>query len=547
MIELTIIVPTYNRPVRLRLCLEALAGQTQPVQDFEVIIVNDGGTDDVEKMILGLNVPYPIKLVNQENQGQNVARNYGVRFAQGRYILFLDDDIIPEPELVAEHLQLHRQLQGVVGLGQMTLDFGKTKNWFIANYLRGWQRHYEELNRGAREPMWHDCYAGNVSLSKSAFLKVGGFDTSLRRSHDVELGYRLQQHGFRYIYLAKAIGRQDERKAIRELLKDAEKAGAAWLTLCQLHPNMYPHLLGSMIPGVREALVLNILWRARISPDILARVGVIFGNTKLGRKWFHFINQYCRWRGYRQAVSAHISAEGLIQGIPILMYHAFGRIGEPASRFVLPIHRFTQQMSLLKLFRFHVLSLEEFQHYQLNQSLPPARSVMLTFDDGYAELHDLVYPVLERHGFPATVFLVSGKIGTRNDWTALRELYGRPLLTWDQVRKMGQDGIQFGAHSRTHVPLSAISPGQMQEEIGRAKADLETELHIPVTAFAYPYSEFNGEIQEAVCHAGFRAGYSANSGLNMLGSPPFALHRIEIEGTISLVRFVLALWFGSTR
>ena len=547
MVELSIVIPTYNRAKRLRACLEALARQTQPANEFEVIVVNDGGTDDTEKIVSSLNVPYALQIFHQKNQGQNVARNYGVEFAQGRYCLFLDDDIIAQPELVAEHLRLHHQQEGVIGLGQMSLHFAKTTNWFIASYLRGWHKHYEELNQGTREPTWEDCYAGNFSISRSVFLEVGGFAADIRKAHDVELGYRLQQLGLRYVYLSKALGKQDERKEVWELLADIEKAGAAWVTLCQRHPSMYPYLLGSMIPSLRESLLLNIFWMTGISPGILAGIGSIFGSTRWGRKWFRFVNHYCRWRGYRRVTSVQMSSKALIQGTPILMYHAFGKPGERASRFVLPISRFIQQMDLLKWLGYHVLSLEEFQQYHLNQSLPPARSVVLTFDDGYAEFYDLVYPVLKRNGFAATVFIVSEKIGACNDWTSLPELNGRPLLTSNEIREMAHYDIQFGAHSRTHARLLAMSQDHMQDEIEGSKADLENALHTPITTFAYPYGEFNAEAQDAIRNAGFRGGYSTNKGLNILGSPSFAFHRIEVEGTLSLRRFAMALWLGNTR
>jgi glycosyltransferase involved in cell wall biosynthesis len=547
MIQLSVVIPTYNRAKRLRSCLDALARQTQPAQDFEVIVVNDGGTDTTEKMVADLNAPYALKYLHQKNQGQNVARNYGVEFAQGRYCLFLDDDIIAEPELIAEHLKLHQQHVGVIGLGQMSLHFETTTNWFITSYLSGWHKHYEELNQGARQPTWEDCYAGNLSIGRSVFLEVGGFVADIRKSHDVELGYRLQQFGLQYVYLARALGRQEERKEVGELLADVEKAGAAWVTLCQRHPGMYPHLLGSMIPGLREALLLNFFWMTGMSPGILAGIGFIFANTRWDRQWFRFVNHYCRWRGYRRAASMHTSSKALIPGTPILMYHAFGKPGEQASRFVLPIRRFIQQMNLLKWLGYRVLSLENFQQYFINGSLPPEGSVILTVDDGYADFYDLVYPTLRRHGFTATVFIVSEKAGTCNDWTSLHELSGRPLLTWDEIREMGQYGIQYGAHSRTHARLLALASDRMHGEIAGAKADLENVLDTPITAFAYPYGEYNIEAQDALLNAGFRAGFSANSGLNILGSPSFAFHRIEVEGTISLLRFVLALWLGNTR
>lgn len=545
MIELSVVIPTYNRVDRLRACLEALARQTQQAADFEVIVVIDGGTDDTAKMLSNLNVPFALKVLSQENGGQNIARNHGVDFAQGRYCLFLDDDIIAEPELISEHLQLHRQQEGIVCIGQMLLNIPTKSDWFINTYARGWHQHYEELNQGTREPFWLDCYGGNFSLSRSLFLEVGGFAVDVRRSHDIELGFRLQQSGAAFAYLSRAIGRQDERKDAREMIADLEKSGSAWAILCQRHPDMHPDLLGSMASGLRESLLLEILWRLGVSPIVLAKAGGLFGFSSWGRKWFRLINHYCRWRGFRRTTADQQLSRSLIQGTPILMYHAFGNPGEKASRFTLPIQRFAQQMSWLKRLGYCVISLEEFMEYRRKGSLPPARSIVISIDDGYAELHSLVYPILQRYGFPATIFIVTDKVEAFNDWASTNELRGRQLLSWAQIREMSQNGIQFGAHSRTHSRLIEILRELIQEEIAGSKADLENALQRPITTFAYPFGEFDLTVQSIAEKAGFICGCSAQSGLNTHVSPLFALHRIEIEGTVSLPRFLLALSLGN--
>src|SRR5689334_13275694 len=270
MTELTVVIPTYNRMQRLQACLEALTYQTQPFDDFEVIVVIDGASDGTATMLGDLKMPFALKIIRQENQGQNVARNHGVEFARGTYCLFLDDDIIADPELVAEHLRLHHEKKGVVGIGKMSLELAGKTNWYVETYAKGWHQHYEELHQGIRSPDWSDCYGGNFSIARSTFLEVGGFARDIRRSHDVEFGYRLQQHGLKFIYLPLASGRQEEHKTIPDLIKDLEKAGTAWVTLCSRHPGMYPYLFGSLVQGARDALLREILWRLRVSPAILA-------------------------------------------------------------------------------------------------------------------------------------------------------------------------------------------------------------------------------------------------------------------------------------
>lgn len=544
MIELSVVIPTYNRMQRLRACLESLAHQTQPFDDFEVIVVIDGATDGTALMLANLQMPYALKTVVQENQGQNVARNQGVEFAHGAYCLFLDDDIIADPELVAEHLRLHHEKQRVVGIGKMSLQLAGKTNWYIETYAKGWQQHYEELLSGGRTPDWTDCYGGNFSIARSDFLEAGGFARDIRRSHDVEFGYRLQKHGLTFVYLPLASGSQDEHKGISDLIKDLEKSGAAWVVLCRHHPGMYPYLFGSMVHGGREALLREILWRLRISPSTLAAIGGLFRNTSLSRKWFRLINQYSYWRGIRRSKPA--GSPALVQGVPVLMYHGFAKPAEAASRFIMPVPQFARQMSWLKRLGYYALTVEEFLRHQTEGTDLPSRSVVITIDDGYAEMYSSVYPILKRHGFPATVFIVTDKVGHQNDWATIPELRGRPLLSWEPICEMSQNGMQFGAHSRTHPNLVELSREQMREEIAGSKADLENFLSQPIIAFAYPFGEFNDPVQSLTQESGFQIGFSASSGLNINATPPFALHRIEIQGTFSLYRFFLALVLGHT-
>ena len=96
------------------------------------------------------------------------------------------------------------------------------------------------------------------------------------------------------------------------------------------------------------------------------------------------------------------------------------------------------------------------------------------------------------------------------------------------------------------TPEEELTYEQMQAEIQGSKADLENVLHIPTTTFAYPYGEFDADVQSVTRGAGFQCAHSAMSGLNIVATPLFTLHRVEIEGTFKLPRFLLALWLGCT-
>ena len=136
MIEISVIIPTYNRAQQLRICLDALSSQTQPDADFEVVVVDDGSTDTTSTLLETLKTPYTLRFLKQEHSGQQNARNRGAQAARGRYCLFLDDDIVADPNLVTEHLRVQRQHNGVVAIGQIPIALGATAGRFRAIFSR---------------------------------------------------------------------------------------------------------------------------------------------------------------------------------------------------------------------------------------------------------------------------------------------------------------------------------------------------------------------------------------------------------------------------
>jgi glycosyltransferase involved in cell wall biosynthesis/peptidoglycan/xylan/chitin deacetylase (PgdA/CDA1 family) len=543
--ELSIVIPTYNRAAQLRACLEALAQQTQPVTDFEVVVVIDGSTDKTEEMLSQVSVPYALHILRQENRGQGSACNNGARLALGKYCLFLDDDIVARPQLVAEHLKVLQANEWAVGIGQLTLSIPQNADWFLRRFAVGWAKHYEELNRGDRQPHWTDCYGGNMSVARAFFLEVGGFDTDLRRSYDIELAYRLQQHGLSFVYIQEGIGNQDERKDIRQMAADSAAAGAAAVTLWERVPSFLPTLIGPFSEtSFRENLLRQILFATGASPKLLGLFGSILGRYVRDEKWFRFVSKYFYWRGIREAMEDGDAWRDVMQGVPVLMYHALGGPLEPPSRYIIPVKRFARQMAWLKRMGYCVLALDEYLEYRAAHRLPPPRTVILTFDDGYADNWTLAYPILRHHGFSATLFPVSGRVGMTNDWSddALKE---RDLMSWAQLKEMLQEGgIRVGAHTRTHALLPALPLGDIHCEISGSKEDLERELGVPVTIFAYPYGEYDSAVQNVAAKASFIGACTVDEGLNFLGTPMLALRRIEIRGTYSLIQFALALRFG---
>ncbi len=544
-IELSIIIPTYNRVERLRACLKSLNQQTQPVGDWEVVVVVDGSMDGTPEMLSSLVTPYRLQVCEQEHLGKSVALNRGVAAASGNYCLFLDDNVVAGPELVAEHLQVHRAEQGVVCVGPILLVLAQQSDWYVREFADRWNRHYTELSEGLQSPSWLDCHASNLSAPRTAVLEVGGFAADLPVSFDLKSGRDLECHGLRVVYRTRATVERCEDRGFDRLTAEAEQRGRVHAELCRHDPDMMPKLLGEYPEAMLRTLFLRrLLLMFNVSPRLLRVMGKLVNRRKWRTDWFQLIHDCSYWRGVRHATPNEATWHHLTHGTPILMYHAFGRPGEPSSRFILSARRFARQMAWLKWRGYHVLNLDEFLCHRREHRLLPARSVIITMDDGYADNYAVAYPILRRYGFSATIFLVSDYVEDVNRWDAQGPLVKRPLMTWGDIREMLHGGMTFGAHTRTHPRLPSVTPDRAKDEIEGSRAALERELGAPVQLFCYPHGKYDATSRSIVQQAGFRGACSTRAGLNTLATPDFELRRSEVRGTDSFARFVLGLWLG---
>ncbi len=219
--RVSIILPTYNRLDRLRRVLAALEKQTFARDDFEVIVISDGSTDGTDAYLQHLETPLQLTPVRQENQGVAVARNHGLAQAQGEVALFIDDDVVPSPQLLTEHLRIHdEQGEGVVVLGPMLtpddFDMQPWVRWEQAMLLK----QYGDMLSGRWAPTARQFYTGNTSLLRRHIVAAGGFDPAFRRAEDVELAYRLADRGLHFMFNPQAIS-----------YHYAERSFASWLAI----------------------------------------------------------------------------------------------------------------------------------------------------------------------------------------------------------------------------------------------------------------------------------------------------------------------------
>lgn len=184
------------------------------------------------------------------------------------------------------------------------------------------------------------------------------------------------------------------------------------------------------------------------------------------------------------------------RALPILMYHSLDSSGSVVS--VAP-RDFADGMAALAHLGYRGITLRKAAAHRQAHGTWPDRCVVLTFDDGYANFHEVALPVLTRHGFAATVFLVSGHVGGQNDWEPpLAQLGVCPMLSWGQVGELSAAGMEIGAHTKTHPDLAQLSPQAAQDEIVAARAEIEEHMGRRVESFAYPYGSLNGVARQIV-------------------------------------------------
>jgi peptidoglycan/xylan/chitin deacetylase (PgdA/CDA1 family) len=213
--------------------------------------------------------------------------------------------------------------------------------------------------------------------------------------------------------------------------------------------------------------------------------------------------------------------------VPILMYHSV-RDDPPPETAPLAVSPavFADQMALLRDRGFTPVPLG-------TVDLPP-KPICITFDDGYADFHTHALPVLESHGFPATVFVTTGWLDDAGPDAA-----GRPLdkmLTWAHVREVAAHDIAVAAHSHSHPQLDQLPDDALYEELSRSRLQLEDRLGVPVQTMAYPYGYSSARVRRAVRQAGYSSAYAVENRLAQ-GGDLYAIPRLTVQRTTSLETF----------
>ncbi len=235
----SVVVATYNRPITLKKTLDCLEKQECNFP-FEVIIVDDASTLTLPELGLGKGKRKKWYLIrNEKNLGRAATRNRGLRQAKGKYILFLDDDIWAEPQL----LQAHYDKQKEVGDGVVVGDILQAKEISKTVWNKYQIRRYERIRkRLVCKTLDYGLFlTGNVSMPSKILKEMGGFNESFTKYsfEDTELGYRLHKKGIKFSYASNAVSYHFFEEDLGKLCNKAFEMGKSSYIFQKLHLDIY--------------------------------------------------------------------------------------------------------------------------------------------------------------------------------------------------------------------------------------------------------------------------------------------------------------------
>ena len=209
--------------------------------------------------------------------------------------------------------------------------------------------------------------------------------------------------------------------------------------------------------------------------------------------------------------------------VDILMYHSISEAGGPTS---IPPVVFREQMGALADSGMPVVSLDDLREARAGgRSLPP-RSVVVTFDDAFADFAETAWPSLEAHGFAPVVFVPTGHVGGAEGWRGAASP-ARRLMGWPTIRALAAAGVRFGSHSVSHPDLARLAPDRLDEELRASRATLEDRLGTAVEHFAPPYGLTTPSVRRRIA-----AHYQSSVGTRLGRAGPdediFDLPRLEM-------------------
>lgn len=528
----SIIIPTYQRRDVVCAAVRALSDIAY-LGDRELIVVIDGSSDGTAQALAAIECPFPFKVIEQDNSGAARARNRGAAEAKNDILLFLDDDMISDPNLLTEHARIYQSGADAV-IGDTLLDPGSPPG-FLSESIRAWI----DASRVGGPLSPFDVWAGQLSVRRSVFEELGGFDETFTSegafaNEDADFGVELLAR-YRVRHNPAAVSRQRYVVGPRELMERAPLWATGDLRFVHKHPHLTRELFVARGSARRlTRFVYRPLASLPFVPPLLSRLGVVvadiglktrFRSSRTLARFFSVTRSVAYWNDMKSR-GWFPTSERLL----VLCYHAIQHQpeGTDHNRFTVSRAAFVEQLDSLKRRGFTFVGPNALAAYLRHGAPMPTRAVLLTFDDGYSDLPAIAREVLRPRGIEALAFPVTGTVSGTNEWDRPCDAAALHLLNRDELQVLTSLGVELGCHSRTHREMPRLVEDERQTEVQGSRADLISLDVDEPRFFAYPFGELDGATMDAVRNAGFLAAFGIEARWLNRKSDPFNLPRVVI-------------------
>jgi GT2 family glycosyltransferase len=243
--RISVVIPTLGRVATLRRVLERLHTQTAPADDFEVIVVADAALSNLEELDgLVRTDGFRVRRLQASSPGASAARNVGWTAAAGSLLLFIDDDVLPDADLLRQHLVWHQRHPSIaIGvLGQVRWADELRVTPFMRWLEHGIQFNYPSIT--GEETVWGNFYTANVSVKRALVERAGGFDEQRLPFgyEDLDLALRMYRaDGFRLLYNRSALAEHLHQMDIRFWQSRVKRIALSERQFVSIHPETPPY------------------------------------------------------------------------------------------------------------------------------------------------------------------------------------------------------------------------------------------------------------------------------------------------------------------
>ena len=232
--------------------------------------------------------------------------------------------------------------------------------------------------------------------------------------------------------------------------------------------------------------------------------------------------------------------------IPILMYHGIHHLlqSEPSSLAV-NVKEFEKQMKHLRDNGYTSMLMRDLALNISSKSKLPKKPFVITFDDAPASIMEYAYPVLNRLGFKAAVFVVTSAIGLHNTWDDGKPVPRTECMKLGEIQTLLDLGWEIGSHTNSHAELQTLMPDKLKEEVFGSKNELEKLFSTRIESFCYPYGGCNELVRQAVVNAGYTSACVISAKTGSVTEDLFRLKRVFVKPEDSLFTFKrkVAPWY----